>query len=142
MTEYIYRHELFSFFLVFLSTLAPEYIGKVQLVIYFFPQLSNAQLSVPHGGLGKEARVGCSAMLSYWRGKGGRKEGVKELSLLLSLLISPLLSSFRGFPVVLSHCPLNWSTCSSTHYWYATGPNRSAPTPAGHRCAAQSCLQH
>jgi len=73
MTEYIYRHEFFSFFLVFLSTLALEYIGKVQLVIYFFPQLSNAQLSVPRGGLGKEARVGCSAML-YLTGEG-RVEG-------------------------------------------------------------------
>ncbi|PUU74234.1 hypothetical protein B9Z19DRAFT_470393 [Tuber borchii] len=82
----------------------------------------------------------CDA-IPYWRGKGGRREGVKELSLLLSLLIS-LLSSFRGFPVVLFHCALNLPTCSSTHYWYATGPNKSAPTPAGHRCAAQSCSQH
>ena len=57
----------------------------------------------------------CDA-ISYWRGKGGRREGVKELSLLLSLLISLLLSRFRGFPVVLFHCPLNWSTCSSTYY--------------------------
>ena len=92
MTEYIYQHELFSFFLVFLSTRHLEYIGKVQLAIYFFPQLSNAQLSVPHGGLGKEAGVGCSAML-YLTGEGGRKRSLTVIIDIITIIKLPRFPS-------------------------------------------------
>jgi len=56
-------------------------------------------------------------MLRYaipcWRGKSGRREGVKQLCLLLSLLILLLLPNFHSFPAVLFHCALNLSIYSS-----------------------------